>query len=120
MQVSPIRLIQRIQILQLSHIVDRHDAVGNGHGIALHAALVVASHQPVYIELGEEIVLLLINKHILDYGLFDANQPRHERVHHEFYRHVLDVVEGRPLKVLHHVRRDTEDSAYLLDAELAG
>ena len=33
---------------------------------------------------------------------------------------VFDVGEGRPLEVLHHMGRDTEYAADLLDAEFAG
>ena len=58
--VSSKLLWNRVQVFQLSDIIGAHESVLQSDGIAIHPALVVASEEPVDVELHEQGRLLIL------------------------------------------------------------
>ena len=111
---------KRRHILFLPCFVWRNNAGGNAYGVAVHTALVVTAEQAVHIELWEVIILLFLDKQVFHDGLLNPHEPGIQCVYHVINCLMLDVAEGCPFQVLHHMWRYTEDPADLLHAEFAG
>ena len=118
--VSALRLGDGVEVFQRADVVGAHPAVLPGDGVALHAALVVAAHQAVDVELHIKAPLFVFRNQGAVDRLLDAHQPWADGVDGEGDVLALDVGKRRPFQIADHVRRHAEDAADLRHLELAG